>query len=81
MEKKGKKPSKPKAPTQAVKFEENFADLPSGWGVVKLDKIVKYITDGDHQAPPKSSNGIPFITILTLIKKISALIFFDTFFC
>lgn len=29
--KEGKKPSKPKAPTQAVKFEDNFADLPSGW--------------------------------------------------
>ncbi|OFN00192.1 hypothetical protein HMPREF2568_05045 [Neisseria sp. HMSC059F02] len=29
--KEGKKPSKPKAPTQAVKFEENFADLPKGW--------------------------------------------------
>ena len=29
--KQGKKPSKPKAPTQAVKFEENFADLPNGW--------------------------------------------------
>ena len=27
--KEGKKPSKPKAPTQAVKFEENFADLPN----------------------------------------------------
>ena len=29
--KEGKKPSKPKALTQAVKFEENFADLPRGW--------------------------------------------------
>lgn len=29
--KEGKKPSKPKVPTQAVKFEDNFADLPSGW--------------------------------------------------
>ena len=29
--KEGKKPSKPKAPTQAVKFEENVADLPRGW--------------------------------------------------
>lgn len=29
--KEGKKPSKPKAPTQAVKFEENVADLPNGW--------------------------------------------------
>lgn len=76
----GKKPSKPKAPAQAVKFEENFADLPSGWGVVKLDKIVKYITDGDHQAPPKSSNGIPFITISNIDKKDFSINFFDTFF-
>ena len=29
--KEGKKPSKPKAPTQAVKFEEYVADLPRGW--------------------------------------------------
>ena len=69
-----------KAPTQAVKFEENFADLPRGWGVVKLDKIVKYITDGDHQAPPKSSNGIPFITISNIDKKDFSINFFDTFF-
>lgn len=37
--KEGKKPSKPKAPTQAVKFEENVADLPSGWGMVKLENL------------------------------------------
>ena len=37
--KQGKKPSKPKAPTQAVKFEENFADLPNGWGVMMLDNL------------------------------------------
>ena len=37
--KEGKKPSKPKAPTQAVKFEENFADLPSGWGMVKVENL------------------------------------------
>ncbi len=37
--KEGKKPSKPKAPTQAVKFEENFADLSSGWGMVKLENL------------------------------------------
>ena len=78
--KEGKKPSKPKAPTKAVKFEDNFTDLPSGWGVVKLDKIVKYITDGDHQAPPKSSNGIPFITISNIDKKDFSINFSDTFF-
>ncbi|HFC8830486.1 TPA: restriction endonuclease subunit S [Neisseria subflava] len=37
--KEGKKPSKPKAPTQAVKFEENVADLPSGWGTVRLENL------------------------------------------
>ncbi|OAM15312.1 hypothetical protein A7P85_09020 [Eikenella corrodens] len=37
--KEGKKPSKPKALTQAVKFEENFADLPSGWIWGKLSDL------------------------------------------
>ncbi|HHL3632368.1 restriction endonuclease subunit S [Neisseria polysaccharea] len=37
--KEGKKPSKPKAPTQAVKFEKNFAGLPRGWGMVKLENL------------------------------------------
>lgn len=32
----GKKPSKPKAQTQAVQFEENLEELPNGWGMVKL---------------------------------------------
>ena len=37
--KEGKKPSKPKSPTQAVKFEENVADLPSGWIWGKLSDL------------------------------------------
>lgn len=39
--KEGKKPSKPKAPTQAVKFEENVADLPSGWFNFSLDTLAE----------------------------------------
>ena len=39
--KEGKKPSKPKAPTQAVKFEENFADLPRGWFNFSLDMLAE----------------------------------------
>lgn len=35
----GKKPSKPKAPTQAIKFEDNFAGLPSGWIWGKLSDL------------------------------------------
>lgn len=39
--KEGKKPSKPKAPTQAVKFEENFAGLPKGWFNFSLDTLAE----------------------------------------
>ena len=37
--KEGKKPSKPKALTQAVKFEENVTDLPSEWIWGKLSDL------------------------------------------
>lgn len=33
------------------------------WTRVKLVDICKSISDGDHQAPPKSETGIPFVTI------------------
>ena len=63
--KEGKKPSKPKAPTQAVKFEENFADLPSGWGAIKINQVAEIFTG----ATPLKSNtnyyengSIPWVT-------------------
>ncbi|GAB3224218.1 restriction endonuclease subunit S [Spirosoma arcticum] len=37
--------------------------LPDKWALTKLHDVCLTITDGDHQAPPKSSRGIPFITI------------------
>ena len=54
----GKKPSKPKAPTQAVKFEENVADLPSGWGVVKLENIADIGSGMSVSASRKLENPI-----------------------
>ena len=33
------------------------------WERAKLVDICKSISDGDHQAPPKSETGIPFVTI------------------
>ncbi|WP_070454098.1 restriction endonuclease subunit S [Neisseria sp. HMSC31F04] len=61
----GKKPSKPKAPTQAVKFEDNFADLPSGWGAIKINQVAEIFTG----ATPLKSNAnyyengsIPWVT-------------------
>lgn len=38
----------------------------SEWANVKLKDLCLSITDGDHQAPPKSDTGIPFITISNL---------------
>ena len=60
--KEGKKPSKPKAPTQAVKFEDNFAGLPSGWGMIKLETLSRKITDGEHFKPPVQEDGIYFLS-------------------
>jgi type I restriction enzyme M protein len=33
------------------------------WPVVELKAVCEVITDDDHQPPPKSNNGIPFVTI------------------
>ena len=30
---------------------------------LKLQDCCIFISDGDHQAPPKSEDGVPFITI------------------
>lgn len=38
-------------------------DLPKQWKWVKLFDICRSITDGDHQPPPKSNDGVPFLTI------------------
>ena len=63
----GKKPAKPKKLKEASllnKVEENYlSDLPESWLKTNLESITLAITDGDHQAPPKSESGIPFITI------------------
>lgn len=40
----------------------NFSP-PSGWEWVRLASLFKVITDGDHQPPPKASDGIAFLTI------------------
>lgn len=41
---------------------------------------VGYITDGDHLPPPKSKQGIPFITISDIDKETNSICFDDTFY-
>lgn len=33
------------------------------WEIVRLKDVNLFITDGDHQAPPKAEKGIPFVVI------------------
>lgn len=40
----------------------NSTDL-VGWEQQTLAKVCSSITDGDHQAPPQTDSGVPFITI------------------
>lgn len=47
----------------AEKPLEQVDGLPRDWSFVILKNICVDITDGDHQAPPQSSAGIPFLVI------------------
>ena len=38
-------------------------NLPTGWAWTELAQVCTSITDGDHQAPPQVSLGIPFLVI------------------
>jgi type I restriction enzyme, S subunit len=46
---------------------------------VSLSDITTDITDGDHQPPPKSESGVPFITISNINKQDRKVDFSNTF--
>ena len=46
--------------------------------VVPLSELASDITDGDHLPPPKSSTGIPFITIGNIVKSSRQIDFSNT---
>jgi type I restriction enzyme S subunit len=41
-------------------------EITKKWSKASLESIATSITDGDHQAPPKVDNGIPFLVISNL---------------
>jgi type I restriction enzyme S subunit len=49
---------KPILPNESVQ-----TSFPVSWEVVSPDMVFASVTDGDHQAPPKADNGIPFLVI------------------
>lgn len=46
-----------------ARIKSGEVDAPDAINLKKLSDICLSITDGDHQAPPQSGMGIPFITI------------------
>ena len=64
-------------------FYDTFGDPvtnPKGWIVSKLHYECLEITDGDHAAPPKSNEGIPFITISNIDKERYIIDFTDSYY-
>ena len=64
-------------------FYEMFGDPvenEKGWEVKELSEVCHSITDGDHMPPPKTNEGIPFLTISNINKEVRKLDFSDTFF-
>ena len=45
------------------KLTEASLDTKNQWPEAKLSQLCLSISDGDHQAPPKSEHGVPFVVI------------------
>lgn len=56
-----------------------FARAQKNWPIVDLADLASDITDGDHMPPPKSSVGVPFITISNVNKQTHTVDFDRTF--
>ena len=42
---------------------KTFPKLPNGWVWTQLSNVFDVITDGDHQPPPQTERGMPFLVI------------------
>jgi type I restriction enzyme S subunit len=54
---------KKQKPLPPISDEEKPFELPEGWLFVNLSELFAVVTDGDHQAPPKAVEGVPFLVI------------------
>ena len=64
-------------------FYDTFGDPitnPKGWDMKKLFEECVDSIDGDHSAPPKASEGVPFITISNIDRSRNSIDFSDSFF-
>ena len=44
-------------------------EVPESWGWCRLEDYVLSVADGDHQAPPKTACGIPFLVISNVANE------------
>jgi type I restriction enzyme S subunit len=49
--------------SKRICFENVPFEIPASCEWVKLDDFVLAVTDGDHQPPPQSQQGVPFLVI------------------
>ena len=40
-----------------------LGNVPDGWVWASVEQLVAHLTDGDHQAPPQTDSGVPFLVI------------------
>jgi len=57
---------KKEKPLPEIKPDEVPFEIPKNWKWVRLNEICKSVMDGDHQPPPQTTEGMPFIVISNL---------------
>lgn len=63
----------------ASRLDAAYSRVAQAAPAVPLSDLAAAISDGDHQAPPKSPEGIPFITISNISKRSRTIDFTDCF--
>ena len=61
---------KKQKPLPEISDDERPFALPKGWEWSTLSELNALVTDGDHQAPPKADEGVPFLVIGNLNKGV-----------
>ena len=54
---------KKEKPLKPISEEELPFDIPESWKWVRLGEMTTSVQDGDHQPPPQTSSGVPFLVI------------------
>jgi type I restriction enzyme S subunit len=58
----------PRSQVLPVSGDDAPFPAPGGWVWARLGSLFRVITDGDHQAPPQTAQGVAFLTIGNLTK-------------